>query len=130
MPRPRTRKPLSPLEHLLLSVLWKKSSATAFEVTEALAPTKPLKESTVRTVLSRLEEKGYVRHKIDGRTNIYSPTEPPANVAVCMVRQVIDRFCGGSVQQLLIGMVDEQVIDKKELQALADRLAKTPRKDA
>jgi predicted transcriptional regulator len=117
-----TQKPLSELEHLLMTVLWKRSPARAEQVREALAKTRPLKESTIRTVLRRLEEKGYVRHTVDGRTNVYAVTEAASNVAVSAVRQIIDRFCGGSVEQLLLGMVDEEVLDKQELRRLADKV--------
>jgi BlaI family penicillinase repressor len=74
--------------------------------------------------LSRLEEKGYARHRVEGRTNVYSGMEAPQNVAAKAVRQIIDRFCGGSVEQLLVGMVANDVVDKQELQRLAQRIAR------
>src|SRR6266568_8224335 len=98
------RKPLSDLEHLIMDVVWRKSACTSEEVRTALAERHPMKESTARTMLKRLEEKGYVRHRVDGRTNVYSGVEPPRKVAANAVRQLIDRFCGGSVEQLLVGM--------------------------
>jgi len=117
------RKPLSELEHLVMETVWQKSSCTADEVRTALAERHPMKESTVRTMLSRLEDKGYVRHRVDGRTNIYSGVEEPQHVAASAVRQIIDRFCGGSVEQLLVGMVANHVVDEQELQRLAQRIA-------
>ena len=82
-----------------------------------------MKESTVRTILKRLEEKGYVQHRVAGRTNVYSGMDAPQNVAVKAVRQIIERFCGGSVEQLLVGMVADDMLDEQELQRLADRIA-------
>ena len=117
------RKPLSELEHLVMKTVWQKSSCTADDVRTALAERHPMKESTVRTMLSRLEDKGYVRHRVDGRTNIYSGVEEPQRVAASAVRQIIDRFCGGSVEQLLVGMVANHVVDEQELQRLAQRIA-------
>ena len=78
----------------------------------------------MRTMLKRLEQKGYVRHRVEGRTNIYSQVDEPRNVAAKAVRQLIDRFCGGSVEQLLVGMVASEVVDKQELQRLAQRIAR------
>ena len=118
------RKPLSELEHLVMEVIWKRSSATAEDVREALAARHPMKDSTARTILKRLEEKGYLAHRVEGRTNIYRGLTAPRNVAVRAVRQIIDRFCGGSIEQLLVGMVDDQVLDKQELQRLANRIAR------
>ncbi len=118
----KPRKPLSQLEHLVMQFLWARETATADEVREALAPQRELKDSTIRTVLRRLEEKGYVRHRTDGRTFLYRGLTRPENVAVSAVRQIIDRFCGGSVEALLTGMVRNEVVDASELAELARRL--------
>ena len=120
-------KPLSELEHLVMDIVWLRDSVTSEDVRAALAERHPMKESTVRTVLSRLEEKGYVTHRVDGRTNVYSSQEAPQNVAAKAVQKIIERFCGGSVEQLLVGMVNNDVVDEKELQRLAQRIAR--RKD-
>lgn len=111
-----------------MEVVWKKSSCTSEEVRTALAARHPMKESTSRTMLKRLEEKGYLRHKLDGRTHVYSGVEAPQNVAAKAVRQIIDRFCGGSVEQLLVGMVANDVIDERELERLAQRIARRKEK--
>ena len=118
------RKPLSELEHLVMNVIWKRPSATAEDVREALAARHPMKDSTARTVLKRLEEKGYLEHRVEGRTNIYRGLTAPQNVAVRAVRQIIDRFCGGSVEQLLVGMLNDEVLDEQELQRLAKRIGR------
>jgi len=107
-----------------METVWQKSACTADEVRIALADRHPMKESTVRTMLSRLEEKGYVRHRVEGRTNVYSGVEEPQHVAASAVRQIIDRFCGGSVEQLLVGMVANHVVDEQELERLAQRIAR------
>jgi len=87
-----------------------------------LAPRRPMKESTIRTVLRRLEEKGYVTHEVDGRTFIYRAAELRQNVAVRAVKNIIDRFCGGSAEELVIGMVDNAVLDRKQLERLARKI--------
>lgn len=117
------RKPLSALEHLVMEVVWERGSATGEDVRAALAERHPMKESTARTILKRLEEKGYIRHRVDGRTNVYTGVDAPENVAAKAVRQIIERFCGGSVEQLLVGMVANDVVDEQELQRLAQRIA-------
>jgi BlaI family penicillinase repressor len=119
----KPRKPLSELEHLVMEVVWQRQSLTAEDVRGALAERHPMKESTVRTVLKRLEEKGYLHHRVEGRTNIYSGLDAPQSVAAKAVRQIIERFCGGSVEQLLVGMVANDVVDERELQRLAQRIA-------
>ena len=123
---PSNRKPpraaLSALEQELMEILWQRGSGTAEEIRKALAPRHVLKDSTVRTVLRRLEEKGYATHRLEGKAFVYRGTEKPQNVAVRAVRQILDRFCGGSLEQLLAGMVENEAVDRAELEKLARRL--------
>jgi len=122
-----TRQPrlknLGEVEQSVMDHVWSQGSATAEACREALAPTRPMKDSTIRTVLRRLEEKGYLTHEVDGRTFIYKPSEKRQNVAVLAVKNIIDRFCGGSAEALLLGMVDNDVLDGKQLERLARRVA-------
>ena len=101
-------------------------ASTFPQIREALAPRHPLKESTIRTVLKRLQEKGYVNYRIEGKAFVYSGVEKPRNVAAGAVRQILDRFCDGSLEQLLVGMVENEVVDREELRQLAERLAQSP----
>lgn len=128
MMRGRTppKKSLSDLEDLVMNAVWK-GSATAEAVRVALASQHPMKDSTVRTILRRLEEKGYLTHTVEGRTYLYRPVEPRRHVAAQAVGQIIDRFCNGSLEQLLVGMVDSEVVDSKELERLAKRIASARR---
>jgi len=117
-------KRLSELEYLVMDVLWARAQSTAEDVREALTERHPMKDSTARTILKRLEEKGYVKRQVEGRTNVYRVSEPRRNLAVRTVQQIIDRFLGGSVEQLIVGMVDRDVLDEGELRRLAERLAR------
>lgn len=123
MPGKQSLPSVGPLENAVLHVLWQRGTATADEVRLALAKSRKLKESTVRTLLRRLEEKGFVWHDVDGRTFIYRPRVAPQNVATQAVRGIIDRFCSGSVEALLAGMVDGELITPQKLRQLADKIA-------
>ena len=112
---------LGELEREIMQFLWQRGSMTAEEVREQIA--RPLKDSTIRTVLRRLEEKGYLTHSVENRTFIYQPTEARQVVAGRAVKRIVDWFCDGSVENLLVGMVDSQVLGRKELQRLAERIA-------
>lgn len=120
---PKKKNALSPLEDVAMKVIWARGSATAEQVREALAGQHQLKDSTIRTILRRLEEKGYATHDLDGRTFVYKPQIAQQNVASDAVRGIIDRFCAGSVENLLVGLVDDKVITPDKLRDLADRIA-------
>ena len=119
----QVRKPLSGLESKVMQIVWAHTAVSAEQVREALEPEHPLKDATVRTLLRRLERKGYVMHEVQGRTYLYGGLQKPESVAIHGLRQLLDRFCGGSVEHLLLGMVDEQVISTKELSELARKIS-------
>ena len=112
---------LGELERSILSVVWSKTAINAEQVREELG--RPLKDSTIRTVLRRLEEKGYLTHSVEERTFVYRPAETRQRVAGRAVKRIVDWFCEGSVEALLVGMVDSKVLDRAELQRLAERIA-------
>ncbi len=112
---------LGELERGILTIVWRLGSVTAEQVREELD--RPLKDSTVRTVLRRLEEKGYLAHTVENRTFLYRPAESRQRVAGRAVKRIVDWFCEGSVEALLVGMVDSKVLDRAELQRLATRIA-------
>jgi BlaI family penicillinase repressor len=112
---------LGDLEREVMQLVWAHQAITAEAVRERLD--RPLKESTVRTVLRRLEDKGYVTHTVDGRTYVYAAAEPRGQVAARAVKRVVDWFCNGSVDEVLVGMVDNAMLDKRQLRLLADKIA-------
>lgn len=114
---------LSALESTIMDVVWAKGQATAETVRIELKKAHQLKDSTVRTILRRLEEKGYVEHEVDGRTYVYRPRVQSQHVATDAVRGIIDRFCGGSVEDLLVGMVDDKILSPDKLKELAKKIA-------
>jgi BlaI family transcriptional regulator, penicillinase repressor len=113
---------LGDLERAVLNLVWKHGPTTADAVQKLLE--RPLKESTVRTVLRRLEDKGYLSHTVDNRTFVYSATEERSKAAARAVKRIVDRFCNGSVEEVLVGMVDAKIVDRRELQRLAEKIAK------
>jgi len=113
---------LGDLEHEVMQLVWAHGPVTAKVVREKLS--RRLKESTVRTVLRRLEEKGYARHTVDGRTYVYHAAEERARVAAKAVQRIVDWFCNGSMEEVLVGMVDNAMLDQQQLRTLADQVAK------
>jgi predicted transcriptional regulator len=105
-----------------MHLVWAHGPVTAEAVRERL-DRKP-KEATVRTVLRRLEEKRYVTHTVEGRTFLYEAAESRARVAAKAVKRVVDWFCNGSVDEVLVGMADGAMLDGQQLRALAERIEK------
>jgi predicted transcriptional regulator len=125
MRRTRTGKArsLGQAEQAVMDHVWEHGPVTADACREALAATWPMKDSTVRTVLRRLEAKGYVTHSVEGRAYVYKAVHAPVTVATSAVQTLIDRFCGGSAEALVMGMVDDEVLGPEELERIQRRIA-------
>lgn len=123
----RDRGEPSELERDILSIVWRLGAVTAEQVREELD--RPLTDSTVRTVLRRLETKGYVAHALESRSFIYRPAESRQRVAGRAAQRIVDWFCDGSVEALLVGMVDSKVLGRSELQRLAARISEAEESD-
>ncbi len=103
-----------------MNAVWNTDVSSVETVHRTVSRNRSLKEVTIRTILRRLEKKGYVRHRVEGRTFIYEAIEPARTLAGRAVRQIIDRLCQGSVEELVSGMVDAKVMSSKELDRLAE----------
>src|ERR1700722_375814 len=117
--------PLGDLEHELLTILWANGEMTALEIGGKVA--RKLKDATIRTVLRRLEEKGYVTHSVESGTFIYRAAESPESAAANAVKEIVDRFCGGSIERVLAGLVDAALVDPRQLATIAGKLKQKKR---
>jgi BlaI family penicillinase repressor len=123
----RVRAPLTELENEVMQAVWDAAPCSVEAVHHVVSRNRRVKETTVRTMLRRLEQKGYLRHEAEGRAYVYHPMEPSRSLAARAVRQIIDRLCQGSVEELVSGMVDANVLSQRELKQL-ERVVRSRRR--
>jgi predicted transcriptional regulator len=121
------RAPLTDLENEIMRVIWDEGTCTVETVHQVISRTHKLKETSTRTLLRRLEGKGYLTHESEGRAYSYRAVEPARSLAARAVRQIIDRLCQGSVEELVAGMVDAKVLSKAEIEKL-EKFTRSKRK--
>ncbi|PYQ26513.1 MAG: CopY family transcriptional regulator [Acidobacteria bacterium] len=112
---------LSPLEAKVMEILWSAGEATADEVRQGLPA--DLTDSSVRTLLRRLEQKSYVTHERERKRFIFRAAVERPTAAAAVARRIVKSICGGAVESLLIGMVESRMLSRKELDAARKRLA-------
>jgi predicted transcriptional regulator len=117
-----SNRQLTDLQQAIVDFVWKAGPSTAEQIREGLAPKHELKDSTVRTLLRRLEERDYLTHIVDGKVFVYRASMPPRSLAARSVRQIIERFWAGSAEQFLAGMVDEKVLTAAQIRKLAGKV--------
>jgi BlaI family transcriptional regulator, penicillinase repressor len=116
---------LGDLEREVLGLVWRLGTATAEQVRRGLQ--RPLKESTVRTVLRRLEEKGHLEHIVEGRTFVFRAAESRNHAAAKAVKRIADWFCEGSIADVVTGLVEARMLDKADLARIGEKIAAAKR---
>ena len=119
---PRSGSELTELQQAIVEFIEGHGQATAEQVRQGLAPAHVLKDSTVRTLLRRLEDRGLLTHTTEGKLFVYRTAVQPRSIAARSVRQLIERFWSGSAEQFLAGMVDEKVLTPAQVRRLADKI--------
>jgi predicted transcriptional regulator len=123
--KPRALPPLGDLEHELLTILWSGGEMTAASVRTRLA--RSLKDATVRTVLRRLEDKGYITHSVMAGTFVYRPVETAQSAAASALQGIMKKFCGGSIEVALLALADAARMEPAQLAAIAGKLKRKAR---
>ena len=109
---------LGELQLEIMRVLWSAREATVAEVHVALQPRRELAPTTVATMLSKMEKKGVVDHRTEGRQFVYRPTVPEVDVHRSMVGDLTRKLFGGDPTALVHHLLNEQEIDPAELESI------------
>ncbi|TWU12648.1 Penicillinase repressor [Symmachiella macrocystis] len=109
---------LAALQLAIMRVLWKRGEATVADVREDLHDERPLAYTTIATMLAKMERKGYVAHRIEGRAHIYRPAIDQEKVSRSMVTDLADRLFAGDVTQMVAHLLDGCDVDADELARL------------
>lgn len=102
-----------------MKVVWQKGEATVRDVYESLLERRKIAYTTVMTMMKVLEGKGHLKKRQDERAYVYKPTRPETAVVRGMVREFVDRLFDGSAHPLVVHLVKDRRLTRKELEGLA-----------
>lgn len=121
------RPALSKAELEVARVLWQLGEATVREVHEALPAGRGIDFTTVQTYLRRLEQKGYLKARLEGRTRVYSPRVKARTVIRETIDDLVDRLFGGDALPLVRHLIEDQKISDEELAELRELIDRRER---
>jgi len=121
---------LGDLQYAIMRVLWEEGEASAARVLEALPRESRRAPTTIATMLTKMERKGVVAHRVEGRVFVYAPTVSREDVHRTMVGDLMDRLFEGDVTALVSHLLREQEVDKGELSRLSRLISAHKRADA
>jgi predicted transcriptional regulator len=115
---PRKSITLTEAELRLMKLLWSRGESAVADLVAAMPEAEPLAYTSILTTVRILEQKGYLRHRQEGRAFLYSPCVEEQEASRSEIRHMMQRFFGNSRERLLLSLLGDDDIDPEELQRL------------
>lgn len=116
---------MSPAEVEIMRLVWQLGEATVQQTQDALPAKRGIAYKTVQTLLRRLEEKGYIKHRIEGKAYIFFPALRRDAVIKRTVLDFLDRLFGGDPRPLMQFLAEDGRIDVKDIEELRKLIARS-----
>lgn len=117
MPKPETT-PLTAAQREIMKVVWDHDEVTVTQVRRELIKKRDVARNTVQTMIVRLEERGWLKHRAEGRTFWYSANRPRAASLGAKVAQMVDSLFAGSPEEMVTALMEYRGLSQEE----ADRI--------
>jgi len=124
-----TTHTLGDLQLAIMRVLWARGEAAASQVHEALLDERGLAPTTIATMLKKMEDKGVVVHRAEGRRFLYRPTLSEGEVRRSMVGELTERLFLGDAAALVSHLLSEADLDAGELAELRARITEREKEE-
>ena len=110
----------------IMKVIWERKAATVREVYEALRERKTVAYTTVMTMMNILESKGHLVKRPEGRAFVYESSQARTQVVSGMVQDFVDRVFDGAAQPLVLSLIKERKLSRKDLEEISRLIEETP----
>lgn len=117
MTRPDTT-PLTAAQREIMEVVWDNDEVTVTQVREVLGKKREVARNTIQTMIVRLEERGWLKHREDGRTFWYSANRPRTTSLGAKVAQMVDRLFGGSPEEMVNALMEYRGLTADEAERI------------
>jgi BlaI family penicillinase repressor len=130
MAQKRAKSNLTPAQLEIMNLVWDHGELSVAEVRAHLSARRPLARNTVQTMLTRLEERGWLLVRSEGKTFYFRAAQPRKSATRRMVRQMLDTVFGGSADRLVMTLLEDRRISADELQRIRERIERAEQGDA
>jgi BlaI family penicillinase repressor len=115
---------LSAAQLEIMNVIWEQRETSISEVWRVLRQRRKIARATVQTVIFRLEEKGWLKHREIGQTFLFSATVDQEETRRSLAKNLCDRAFDGSAAGLVWALLDDRGVGKNELERIRELIAK------
>lgn len=120
---------LGDLQHAILRVLWTRGEATVVDVLESLSDDRDRALTTIATMLTKMEKRGLVAHRSEGRQYVYRALVSESQVRRSMVAELTSKLFAGDLTALVSHLLQEHEVDAKELERLRALVSEQSRRE-
>src|SRR5688500_7979189 len=106
-----------------MEIVWDQGEVSVFEVREILSQSREISRTAVRTTMERLEEKGWLAHRVIGRTHFYRPLVSRDVSLGQRIVDIVDKACGGEPERLMAALMEYRGLTADEIQRIQSLLA-------
>ena len=118
---------LTGLQLAVMRVVWERGEATIADVCEALRPERNLAQTTVATILARLEKRGVLAHRVEGRQYVYRATVSEREVRRSMVAELTESLFQGRPADLISHLLSSREIAPGDLERVKELIEEKER---
>lgn len=122
--------PLTKAQRDIMEVVWAAGEVTVTEVRDALAKKRNLARNTIQTMMVRLDERGWLKHREQGRTFVYSAARPKTVSLGAKVSQMVDRLFAGSPENLVNALIEYRGLSSDESERIREMIEQAEAKQA
>mgnify|MGYP000908974593 CR=1 FL=1 len=122
MDEEQTKASLSEPQFALMRVLWEQPDSNVAQIVESVRKVRPLAHTTIATMLTRLEKRGLVKARKDGRQLFYSATVSEDEVQKSMLAELLTSAFLGNARALLSHLVNEETVSEQDLIELRQKI--------
>lgn len=114
--------PLTEAQRAIMEVVWENGEVSVSEVRDELAKTRDVARNTVQTMMVRLEDRGWLKHRELGRTFLYSANRARSKSLGAKVVQLIDRWFAGSPEEMVTALMEYRGLSKDEAERIREMI--------
>lgn len=115
---------ISEAEFEVMEVIWEKEPVSTNEIVDAVIENHNWNMRTIHTLISRLDKKGAISHKKDGRTYIYSSIVEKKDYVKSKSKSFIEKFYDGAANKMVLNFIENNMLSQEDIQELKNILNK------
>lgn len=126
----KNKTPLSRAQREVMEIIWDHDEIGVLAVTEILNKERPVARNTVRTLMERMKEKGWLSYRTQGRSYLYSATVPREESLGQRVMDMVDKACGGNPDKLMMALLQYRGLSDDESKRIRKLLDEAKQKQS